>query len=68
MPGMDGCGVCKKIKTDENTKNTVVIMMTGFADEDFEKKSLKVGADEFLRKPIKLKKIHDLLDKIHKTD
>lgn len=52
MPGIDGIEVCHRIRTDKNesTKIIPIIMITGYANEKDE--VLRVGADDFLEKPI----------------
>ncbi|HJD54285.1 MAG TPA: PleD family two-component system response regulator [Rickettsia endosymbiont of Proechinophthirus fluctus] len=52
MPGMDGCEVCKTIKTDPETTHIPVVMVTALSDIDDRVKGLEAGADEFLTKPI----------------
>ena len=51
MPGMDGYEVCRKIKSNEKTKEIPVIMLTALGmGEDFEK-ALENGADWYIVKP-----------------
>lgn len=52
MPEMDGYEVCDLIKTDPDTSNTPVIMITALTDRDSKLKGLNVGANDFLTKPI----------------
>lgn len=52
MPGMDGYSVCKKLKSDEKTKNIPVIFITGKTDDDDETKGLEFGAVDYIKKPI----------------
>lgn len=51
MPGIDGFETCNIIKSDPNTMNIPIIMITAIASED-RVKGLEAGADEFLSKPI----------------
>ena len=51
MPGMDGYNVCETIKTDPETKNIPVIMLTAkdmFGDVE---KALEKKADWYIAKP-----------------
>jgi CheY-like chemotaxis protein len=52
LPKMDGFEVCKRIKSDEATKDLPVVMMTAayVAVEDAER-GTKLGADEYVTKP-----------------
>ena len=62
MPGMDGYNVCETIKTDPETKNIPVIMLTAkdmFGDVE---KALEKKADWYIAKPYDSKY---LVDKIN---
>ncbi len=52
MPDMDGYEVCDLIKTDPDTVNIPVVMVTALADRDSKLKGLNVGANDFLTKPV----------------
>ena len=50
MPKIDGIAVLTKIKTDEKTKDTPVIMLTNFGQEDLVKQAVTVGSADYLLK------------------
>ena len=53
MPGMDGFEVCRILKSEEETRNIPVIMITAMqTDSQSRIKGFKIGADAFLSKPI----------------
>ena len=52
MPGMDGFEVCSRMKADPDTRQVPVVMVTAIADRDARMKGLKVGANDFLTKPV----------------
>ncbi len=52
MPEMDGFETCDAIKSDADTANIPVVIVTALADRDSKLKGLNVGANEFLTKPI----------------
>lgn len=52
LPDMDGIEVLRKIK--ELKKETNVVMITGFPDEDTAKDALKLGAYDYIVKPFDL--------------
>lgn len=52
MPLMDGYQVCKKIKSNENTRLVPVVLLTSLDDNESYIKGMDVGADDFLQKPI----------------
>ncbi|MCX9012702.1 MAG: response regulator [Candidatus Methanoperedens sp.] len=52
MPGMSGYEVCEKIKQQDTTRFTPVVMVTSFSELEYKIKAIEVGADDFLTKPI----------------
>jgi len=53
MPGIDEFEVCKRLKSEDNTRNIPVIMLTAVkTDSKSRVKGLELGADAFLTKPI----------------
>jgi two-component system, OmpR family, alkaline phosphatase synthesis response regulator PhoP len=51
MPEMDGFEVCERLKTDENTKNIPILMLTARGQIQDKVKGFGVGADDYLAKP-----------------
>ena len=54
MPDMDGFEVCRKLKTDDRTKDIPVIFVTGKTDPADEAKGLALGAVDFITKPVNM--------------
>lgn len=52
LPGMNGFEVCHAIKNSPRTENIPVVMMTVLTDVEDRIHGLKVGADNFLVKPV----------------
>jgi response regulator RpfG family c-di-GMP phosphodiesterase len=50
MPGMSGLELCRKLKTEEDTAEIGVVLLTG-SDADTPENADAAGADAFLRKP-----------------
>jgi ribonuclease P protein subunit RPR2 len=50
MPGMSGLELCRKLKTEEDTAEIGVVLLTG-SDADTPENAKEAGADAFLRKP-----------------
>ncbi len=61
MPGMTGIEVCKKIKAEDSTKDTKVLLLTAKGQEKDKEEGLAAGADAFMAKPFHAK---ELLGKI----
>ncbi len=51
LPGMSGFDICKRIKTNEQTKHIPVIMLTALGEESDIIKGLELGADDYMTKP-----------------
>src|SRR5208283_1682089 len=51
LPGMDGYGLCRRIKDDESTWDTPVILLTALSDPEDVIRGLACGADNFIIKP-----------------
>jgi CheY-like chemotaxis protein len=57
MPKMDGYEVCKKLKSQNNTKNIPIIFLTAKTDEDSIEKAYDFGGDDYISKPFKKKEL-----------
>lgn len=51
MPGMNGFEVCRRLKENENTRLTPLILITALHDQISKITGIDVGADGFLTKP-----------------
>ena len=54
MPNMNGWQTLKAIRSDENTKDLPVIMLTAVNEEKKMVTGLKIGADDYIVKPFML--------------
>jgi signal transduction histidine kinase len=54
MPGMDGYEVCRRLKADPRTQNIPIIFISAMNNEMDETKGLKLGAVDYITKPISL--------------
>lgn len=52
MPGMSGLELLKNIKEEHHTPPPVVMMVTAYGDDENYKQAMKLGADDFLTKPL----------------
>ncbi len=52
MPGIDGFETCRRLKNDQRTKEIPVIFMTALSDLVDKVKGLKLGAVDYITKPI----------------
>lgn len=57
LPDMSGIKVCTTLKSDSDTKDIPIIMLTARGDEDDKVRGLTVGADDFVVKPHSIKEL-----------
>jgi len=52
MPGISGLELLRQIKTKYNSPPPVVMMITAYGDAENYNQAMKLGADDFLTKPL----------------
>jgi sigma-B regulation protein RsbU (phosphoserine phosphatase) len=52
MPQMDGFEVCRRIRENEETQFVPIVMVTALKEAEDRIKSIEVGADDFISKPV----------------
>jgi two-component system alkaline phosphatase synthesis response regulator PhoP len=53
MPGMDGIEVCRKIRSEDKYKQTIIAFLTARSESFTQITALDSGGDDFINKPIK---------------
>ena len=51
LPGIQGLDLCRIIKSDRNTKNIPIILVSALGQEDDIVNGLEAGADDYINKP-----------------
>lgn len=51
LPDLDGFDICRQVKADAETSDTVVVMLTGAAHPEDVKRGMAAGAARYLTKP-----------------
>ena len=64
MPRQDGYKTCMKIKSDEETRNIPVVMLTGVDYELNRKLGEQLGAADYITKPFKLEELIKAVKKL----
>jgi DNA-binding response OmpR family regulator len=54
MPKQDGRDVCRKVRSDDETKAIPIIMFTAKDDQADRVMGLELGADDYIAKPFKI--------------
>lgn len=53
LPRVDGFEVCRVLKSNEETKNIPVIVLTALAGEEDRQRIMEMGADSYMTKPFR---------------
>ncbi len=64
MPGMSGLQLLQHIKQKYSTPPPVVMMITAYGDNDNYQQAMKLGADDFLTKPVDFTELKEKLKTI----
>ena len=57
MPDINGYEVCQKVKSNPETKNTKIVVLSAYLDDDAFKKMKEYGADACFSKPLPLEQL-----------
>ncbi len=57
MPGMDGYEVARRIRSEKETVDTPIIMVTSLASREDRLRALESGANDFIAKPVDLTEV-----------
>ena len=52
MPKMSGFEVCKRLKSDPNTRDIIVVMVTALNETSDVERAAECGTDDYLSKPV----------------
>lgn len=65
MPGMNGLELLKHIKQKHHEPPPVVMMITAYGDAENYNTAMRLGADDFLTKPLEFSLLKEKLKAIH---
>ena len=63
LPGIDGYKVTRRLKSEDDTKDIPIVIVTSFAMEGEEKEAKEAGCNDYISKPIN---IHQFMETIKK--
>ncbi|MFH1149648.1 MAG: response regulator [Actinomycetota bacterium] len=64
MPGLDGIETCRRLKSDESTRDIPVIFVTAKTSEEFSEEALTAGGSAFLSKPFRTNELFETIENI----
>jgi two-component system, OmpR family, alkaline phosphatase synthesis response regulator PhoP len=57
LPGMSGFELCRRFRTEEETRRTPIIMLTARTEEGDKVRGLDLGADDYITKPFSMREL-----------
>src|SRR5262245_12615521 len=57
LPGMSGFEICRRLRTDEVTRRTPIIILTARTEEGDKVRGLELGADDYITKPFSVREL-----------
>lgn len=57
LPGMSGFELCRRLRTEELTRRTPIIMLTARTEERDKVRGLELGADDYMTKPFSVREL-----------
>jgi DNA-binding response OmpR family regulator len=64
LPGIDGYEVCHRLRAEPHTAHLPILMLSGKAQETDKATGLKVGADDYIAKPVSPSETADRVRKL----
>lgn len=65
LPTLDGCAVARRLRGCAETRDSVLVAMTGWGDDDHYVSSFQAGFDRYLIKPLTIESLMDALSATH---
>ncbi len=57
LPGMNGFELCRRLRTEEATRRTPIIVLTARTEEGDKIRGLELGADDYMTKPFSVREL-----------
>jgi PAS domain S-box-containing protein len=61
MPGMDGFELARQLRAQQNTRDVLLVALTGWAQEEDRRRCFEAGFDGHLSKPVELEALRQFL-------
>jgi len=68
MPALDGIDACRRLRADDLTRDTTIVMLTAAHGDSVERSAEEAGADLFLTKPFSPLDLLRLVDGLGEQD
>ena len=67
MPGLDGCGTARRIRASEEDRPLLLIVLTGWGQEEDRRRTTEAGFNYHLVKPLNFADLQEVLHRSHSS-
>lgn len=67
MPGVDGYRVAQLIRSQRPLKETCLLALTGWSQEDARRRAKDAGFDDFMKKPLDVRALKEFLGRLFRS-
>jgi len=64
MPGMDGFEVCRRLKSDPQTRSIPILVLSAYSQPEIKKRAFDLGATAYMEKPANLVELSNEVHRI----
>lgn len=64
LPGVDGLSVCRELRSNGETRDLAIVLVSGHADTESMRAGLDAGADAYLVKPVALDEVLQVIRRV----
>ena len=64
LPVMDGLAATERIRSNPNLRDTIIVALTAYSDQDYRARALAAGCNAFVSKPIDIEWLNELLTEL----
>jgi len=64
LPVMDGLAATERIRSNPNLRDTIIVAVTAYSDQDYRARALAAGCNAFVSKPIDIEWLNELLTEL----
>jgi two-component system, cell cycle response regulator DivK len=64
LPVMDGLAATERIRSNPDLRDTIIVAVTAYSDQDYRARALAAGCNAFVSKPIDIKWLNELLTEL----
>ena len=64
LPVLDGLAATERIRSNPNLRDTIIVALTAYSDQDYRARARAAGCNAFVSKPIDIEWLNELLTEL----